>query len=312
MKVPVFDGASVFEIVTPALAIERVRDGFVRHFEGAWSMPAKVYLDSGPHGDFRAMPALGDGIALLKWVTSFPGNPHRGLPTVTGTILLSDALTGELRAVVDGRAVTALRTGAAAAIAALALARPGAKSVGLIGCGSHGRWAAKCLAAAGYGPGICNDVDPDTAARLADEIGWRRGTREEAASCDVVTLVTPGHETVLNAADLTPGIHINALGADGPGKLEIDLDATTRCHIFCDEWTQAVHGGEIHACVDKGLVTRADVTELGAVLAGEAEGRRSDEEMTLFDSTGLAIQDLAVSLAVLERADGLTRSTIEL
>lgn len=124
MKIPVYDGASILEIVTPEAAIERVRDGFVRHFEGAWTMPAKVYLESAPHGDFRAMLARGDGIALLKWVTSFPTNPIRGLPTVTGTILLSDAGTGELRAVVDGRAVTALRTGAAAAVAARALGRP--------------------------------------------------------------------------------------------------------------------------------------------------------------------------------------------
>jgi alanine dehydrogenase len=312
MSIPVFDGTSVFEIVTPAAAIERVRDGFVRHHQGAWSMPAKVYLESAPHGDFRAMPARGDGIALLKWVTSFPSNPQRGLPTVTGTILLSDAETGELRAVVDGRAVTALRTGAAAAVAARALGWAGAESVGLIGCGSHGRWAAKCLVAAGYGPGICCDVDPDTAERLAGELGWRSGTREEAASCDVVTLVTPGHETVLHSADLRRGVHINALGADGPDKLEIDLDATIRCRIFCDEWTQAVHGGEIHAAVGKGLVTRADVTEIGAVLAGGSEGRRSDDEMTLFDSTGLAIQDLAVSLAVLEGADDVTPSTVEL
>src|SRR5207253_9394638 len=101
-------------------------------------MPAKVYLESPPHGDFRAMPARGGGLALLKWVTSFPGNPARGLPTVTGVICLSDADTGEPLVLMDARSVTALRTGAAAAVASRALARDDARSAGLIGCGLHG------------------------------------------------------------------------------------------------------------------------------------------------------------------------------
>ena len=120
-------------------------------------MPAKVYLDAPPDGDFRAMPARGDGFALLKWVTSFPGNPARGLPVVTGALLLSSAETGELLAIMDCAAVTSLRTGAAAAVSAQALAREDAESVGLIGCGVNGAWAARCLAAAGYSSGVCFD-----------------------------------------------------------------------------------------------------------------------------------------------------------
>src|SRR5947209_13019801 len=113
-------------------------------------MPPKVYLESPPFGDFRAMPARGDGFGLLKWVTSFPDNPARGLPTVTGLICLSDAGTGELLMLLDARSVTALRTGAVAAVATAALARDGAARVGLVGCGLHGRWAARCLAASGF------------------------------------------------------------------------------------------------------------------------------------------------------------------
>jgi ornithine cyclodeaminase/alanine dehydrogenase-like protein (mu-crystallin family) len=262
-------------------------------------MPSKVYLQSPPHGDFRAMPASGDGLALLKWVTSFPDNRAKGLPVVTGTILVSDAVTGEWRALIDGTAVTALRTGAAAAIATQALAASGARTAGIVGCGLHGRWAALCLVAAGYTDGVCADVDDEAAKTLAEELGWSAGTTADALGCDVATLVTPGHDPVVSARNLRPGLHINALGADGSGKAEMTTDAVAACHVFCDEWAQASHGGELTGAVEEGLITRADVTEIGAVLTGRGEGRREDAETTLFDSTGLAIQDLAIVRAVL-------------
>jgi len=121
-KLPVLDYDAVLRAVSPADAIDRVRDAFIRFHAGEWKMPAKLYLESPPHGDFRAMPALGGGLAILKWVTSFPGNPARGLPTVTGVICVSDASTGEPLMLLDARSVTALRTGAVAAVAAQALA----------------------------------------------------------------------------------------------------------------------------------------------------------------------------------------------
>ena len=124
-RIPVLDHEAVLAAVGPEAAIERVREAFVRFHRGEWEMPAKVYLPSPPHGDFRAMPARGDGLALLKWVTSFPENPARGLPTVTGIVCLSSAEDGEPLMLLDARAVTALRTGAVAAVAAGALAREG-------------------------------------------------------------------------------------------------------------------------------------------------------------------------------------------
>ena len=262
-------------------------------------MPPKVYLDA-PEGDFRAMPAMGAGLAILKWVTSFPGNPARGLPVVMGTICVSSADDGLPLALVDARAVTALRTGAVAAVAAQELAREDAHTAGIVGCGLHGAWAARCLAAAEYGPGVCFDPDPDAAGALAGELGWEAGAREEALACDVVTCVTPGHEPVVRRADLRPGLHLSMLGADGPGKAEMEIEAVADCALFCDEWTQASHGGELTGAVEAGLVRREDVTELGAVLTGAAAGRTSPDSVTLFDSTGLAIQDLAVCRAVLD------------
>jgi ornithine cyclodeaminase/alanine dehydrogenase-like protein (mu-crystallin family) len=244
------------------------------------------------------MPALGGGFAMLKWISSFPGNPAaHGLPTVMGVVCLSDAATSAPRMLLDARAVTALRTGAVAPVAAAALARDGAASVGVIGCGLHGAWAARCLAAAGYGPGVCADPRPEAAAALAEELGWSAGDRRAALASDVVCCVTPGHEPVVEAADLRPGLHLNMLGADGPGKAEATVDAVARCALFCDEWEQASHGGELTGAVEEGVVARADVTDLGAVLAGDAAGRPDDDAVTLFDSTGLAIQDLAIAIA---------------
>jgi ornithine cyclodeaminase/alanine dehydrogenase-like protein (mu-crystallin family) len=263
-------------------------------------MPAKLYLHSPPFGDFRAMPARGGGVALLKWITSFPGNPARGLPTVMGVICLSDAETGAPLMLLDARAVTALRTGAVAAVATQVLAAETARTVGIIGCGLHGAWTARCLAAAGYGAGVCADPRREVATELADELGWSVGSREEAARCDVVCCVTPGAEVVIDAGDLRAGLHLNMLGADGPGKAEATVGAVASCSLFCDEWHQASHGGELTGAITAGLVTREQVTELGAVLAGEAAGRPrvgGDQVVTLFDSTGLAIQDLAVARA---------------
>ena len=296
----VFPQDLVLQALDPAEAIERVRDGFVEYAGNEWQMPPKVYLDASPNGDFRAMPAKGAGLAILKWVTSFPGNPQAGLPVVMGMICVSSAETGEPLALIDVRAVTALRTGAVAAVAAQELARENASSVGMIGCGLHGAWAARCLAAAEFGPGVCFDVDPEAAGVLAGELGWEAGAREDALACDIVTCVTPGHEPVVGAGDLHQGVHLNMLGADGPGKAEVELDAIERCRLFCDEWAQASHGGELTGAVKDGRVAREDVTELGAVLTGKAEGRTGADEMTLFDSTGLAIQDLALCHAVLE------------
>jgi len=298
VSVPVLGHDAVLAAVSPAQAIEHVRAAFAAHHAGAWTMPTKVYLDAPPHGDFRAMPALGGGFAMLKWISSFPGNPaaHR-LPTVMGVVCLSDAATSEPRMLLDARAVTALRTGAVAAVAARALARAGATSVGVIGCGLHGAWAARCLAAAGYGPGVCADPRGEAATALAGELGWSAGGRADALACDVVCCVTPGHEPVVGAGDLRPGLHLNMLGADGPGKAEATVDAVARCALFCDEWEQASHGGELTGAVEAGAIARADVTELGAVLAGAAAGRADAEAVTLFDSTGLAIQDLAIAIA---------------
>ncbi len=303
--VPFFSGAAVMEAVSPLEAYDAVREAFVAHARGEWTMQPKLYVTNYPAGDFRAMPALGGGHALLKWVTSFPGNPARGLPTVTGLVLLSNAETGQLEAMLDAAAVTALRTAAAGVIAADALARPDASTAAVVGCGVNGAETARMLDARGAAP-IVWDVDRERLAATAERLGVRpAASLEEALAADVVITVTPGREALYGEGSLRPGQHVSLMGADGPGKAEIAAAELARGRLFCDEWEQASHGGELAAAVEAGLVGRDDVTDLGAVLSDPALGRRSGDEVTLFDSTGLAIQDLAIAKAALANADEL-------
>jgi ornithine cyclodeaminase/alanine dehydrogenase-like protein (mu-crystallin family) len=292
--VPVLSREAVFAAVSPLEAYDAVRDAFVAHHRGEWSMPPKVYVTNYPAGDFRAMPALGGGHALLKWVTSFPGNPARGLPTVTGVVLLSNAETGALEAVLDAAAVTALRTAAAGVIALDTLAGESA-SVAVVGCGVNGAETARMLATRGAPP-LVWDVDAMRRTTVAQELGARvAGSLDDALACDAVITVTPGSTVLYDDGSLRPGQHVSLMGADGPGKAEVAVAELARARLFCDDWEQASHGGELTAAVTAGRVTRDDVTTIGAVLAGDAEGRRDEAEVTLFDSTGLAIQDLAIA-----------------
>jgi alanine dehydrogenase len=308
--IPFFSGSQVREAVSPERALEAVRQAFVAYARGEWTMPPKVYVPAYPAGDFRAMPALGAGHALLKWVTSFPGNPAQGLPTVTGLVLLSDASNGMMRAAFDAGAVTALRTGAAAVLAAEVLGSSGTAAV--IGAGVNGEAAAETFVARGT-PVQLWDVDSARAREVANRIGADvAASREDALAADLLVTVTPGREIVLPGGSLREGQHVSLMGADGPGKAEIAVEELKRARVFCDDWEQASHNGELMHAVEAGVMTRADVTQLGDVLNGSAAGRSSDGEITVFDSTGLAIQDLAITLAALERADDLDLPRIEL
>ena len=310
MAVPFFAARDVEAAVPPRRAYAAVREAFVAHARGEWTMQPKLYVTSYPAGDFRAMPALGGGHALLKWVTSFPGNPTRGLPTVSGLVVLSDASTGLVEAVLDAGAVTALRTGAAAALAAETLGRPGVAAV--VGAGVNGRACAQSAKAEGRDV-LLWDVDRERTRAVAAELGVGvASSLDEALAADVVVTVTPGKEILLGEGSLRPGQHVSLMGADGPGKAEIAVAEIARARAFCDEWEQASHGGELAAAVEAGAIERADVTELGRVLTDDADGRRADDEITIFDSTGLAIQDLAIAIAAYERAGELELQRLEL
>jgi alanine dehydrogenase len=312
VSIPIFAGADVERAVAPHEAYEAVKAAFIAHARGEWTMQPKLYVTNYPAGDFRAMPALGGGHALLKWVTSFPGNPAKGLPTVTGLVILSNAETGQLEALFDAAAVTALRTAAAGVIAAQTLARAGAETVAVIGCGVNGAETARMFRALGSDV-IVWDVDGARASAVADYLGARvAASLAEALDGDIVVTVTPGKDVLFPAGSLRIGQHVSLMGADGPGKAEMAVEELDRADLFCDDWEQASHGGELAAGVAAGVVTRDRVTELGRVLAGQADGRRSAEDITVFDSTGLAVQDLAIAIAAYAKADGLDLPRLEL
>jgi len=310
--IPVFRASDVERAVSPHEAYDAVRAAFEAHARGTWSMPSKTYVTNYPAGDFRAMPAIGDGHAVLKWVTSFPGNPPKGLPTVTGLVLLSDAEEGTLLALFDAAAVTALRTAAAGVLAADTLCRSEASSYAVIGAGINGAETARMLVAHGVVPLIW-DLDEGRRRFVAERIGAQEATSAaEALASEVVVTVTPGAAVLYPEGSLEPGQHVSLMGADGPGKAEVAIAELSRAHLFCDDWEQASHGGELAAGVAAGVVTQDTVTELGAVLIGDADGRRSAGDVTLFDSTGLAIQDLAIAKAAFTKASELELQQIEL
>jgi alanine dehydrogenase len=310
--IPFFAGDAVRAAVSPERAVDAVRDAFVFYARGEWTMPPKVYVPAYPAGDFRAMPALGGGHALLKWVTSFPGNPAQGLPTVTGLVLLSDASNGMLTAVLDAAAVTALRTGAAAVLAAETLGRRDAATAAVIGAGVNGEATAKTFVARGRRV-LVWDLDAARAATVAERIGAKAAaSREDALAADLLVTVTPGRDIVLAEGSLRPGQHASLMGADGPGKAEIAVAELARARAFCDDWEQASHNGDLVHATEAGVLGRDDVQQLGDVLLETAAGRQTDDDITVFDSTGLAIQDLAIALAAMERAGELDLPTIAL
>jgi ornithine cyclodeaminase/alanine dehydrogenase-like protein (mu-crystallin family) len=201
--------------------------------------------------------------------------------------------------------VTALRTGAAAVLAAETLAREDARTAAVVGAGVNGQAAARTFLARGSAVAIWDVAEP-RAQKVAAELGCDVApSREAALAADIVVTVTPGREVIFGAGDLQPGQHVSLMGADGPGKAEIADEELARAHVFCDDWEQASHNGDLGHAVDAGAVRRDDVTELGAVLTGAATGRADADEITVFDSTGLAIQDLAIAIAALDRLGDL-------
>ena len=298
---------------TPAV-VDAVADAFAAADRGDVVMPAKSYVDLPRYeGDFRAMPAYVDGgewdAAGLKWVNSHPNNPERfDLPTVMGVMVYSDPETARPLAVLDGRELTRLRTGAAAAVATDHLAVEGASSLGLVGAGAQSY--AQLAAIATVRPierVVVADADPEAAAAFveaaSDRFDVRAGTADEAAGCDVVSTTTPVEEPIVARSAVGKRTHLNAMGADAAGKHELADDLLADATVVIDDWEQCVHSGEINVPWAAGLLDEDSIhAELGAVVAGRAAGRTPATGVTVFDSTGLAVQDVAAARVIYDRA----------
>jgi len=306
-------GKDIAETVTMEDIVPAVEHVFKEYAEGKVIMPAKIYLDVPGHGDFRAMPAYvpSVGTSGIKWVNVHPNNPEQGLPTVMATILLNDPGTGQLLAVMDGTYVTDMRTGAAGGVAAKYLAKRAA-TVGLVGSG-HQAWTQMLAYQVVFGPKIKLvkvwsrhlEHSQALAGRIERFLGYEAeavAAPQEACAADIVATTTPAREPIVRPEWIKPGTHINAIGADAPGKQELFSDLTVKARAYVDSVEQASHSGEINVPLSQGVLSvKMLAGTIGQVIAGKAPGRKGDE-ITIFDSTGLSIQDMAVAHLAYERA----------
>jgi alanine dehydrogenase len=294
-------------LATVDMAVAACEHTFACHGRGETVMPPKVYLELAHHeGDFRAMPAYLEGSAGVKWVNSHPENPHRhNLPAVMALFILSDPATALPIAVMDATLLTSMRTGAAAAVASKHLANPSPRTVSFIGCGAQARHVLDAHRAV-FGEGftvLAADVSRRAAEEFADRADGRAVAIEEAAEADVVCTATPSKAPLVRRAWIRPGTHINAMGADAHGKQELDPQILRDARLFLDDMEQACGSGEVNVPLAKGELSRDDITgTLGQVVAGRLGGRRTPEDITVFDSTGLAVQDVALARRIYEAA----------
>ncbi len=304
----ILTGTELRGLLDATSALAAVEQAFAEHGRGETIMPPKVYLPLESFGgDFRAMPVCAGTAAGVKWVNAHPENPERhGLPAVMAVFVYSDPETALPLAIMDATYMTAIRTGAAAAVATKYLAPSGARRLGLIGCGAQARTVLACHA----------EVMPLDEVLLADrseqaskklmaefpDLPCRRAEISQAATADVVCTMTPSRAPIVRAAWVSGDTHINAMGADAPGKQELDPEILRKARVFLDDTEQATESGEVNVSLRQGQLRREAIAgTLGRVVAGLLSGRQGGG-VTVFDSTGLAAQDLAVARAVYRQA----------
>ena len=311
----VLTGSEVMQVLDMNLALAAAQEAFQAYGEGRVNMPPKSYLQLA-QGDFRAMYGeifLPDAhICGLKWVNVHPGNPHRGLLTVMAKIILNDPETGLEFADLDGTHVTDFRTGAAGGLAAKYLAREDASRLGLVGAGAQAcTQLAAVLKVRSIQEVVVFDRHLAHAQKFADYVTVTYGVAARAVAnardavwgMDIVTTTTPSEQPVVFRDWVSPGTHINAIGADAAGKEELDPAILQAAKIVVDDWAQASHSGEINVPLAQGKIKAEQIYgSLGEIAAAKKPGRTGPEEITVFDSTGLIIQDLALGYAVYRRA----------
>lgn len=316
MKVRLIPRSEVEGLLNISEAIDAVEEAFRAKGLGKVQMLPKSYVFFREHGgDFRVMPAYLEelGAAGVKVVNAHPGNPEKhDLPSVMATILLLSPETGAPLAIMDGTLITNIRTGAASAVATKHLAREDSKIVAMVGAGAQARTQLVALnEVLDIAEVRVEDVVPGKAKQYAGELSGQLGldikpidtTEEAVRGADVVVTVTPRRSPLVVDDWIPDGVLINAIGADAPGKQELDPKILKRAKIVVDDWEQALHSGEVNVPLSKGIITRDDIyADIGEVVAGKKPGRTSDDEVTVFDSTGLAVQDIAVAWRVYQKA----------
>ena len=290
-----------------------VEKAFLLRERGKTVMPGKIYLELPEYGgDFRAMPAFIDDSAGIKWVSVYPENHNYGLPVVMAVITLCHPATGYPVAIMDGTHITGMRTGAAGGIAVKYLARRESSIIGMVGTGRQAE--TQLMAIKQVLPSIRQvkafSPDEKSCRRFVRKMGERLNldirpvaSVAEAAAADVVVTTTYATGPVVLKEHVRPGTHINAIGADAPGKQELESSLLPGTRIVVDDLEQAGHSGEINLPLARGEISIANIHgTLGEIVVGAAVGRENDQEITIFDSTGLAIQDLICAKHVYEKA----------
>ncbi len=288
-------------------SIKAVEETFREYGRGKVQMPPKIYLHLDKFsGDFRAMPAYVEKLdkCVLKWVNVHPRNPKSGLPAVMAVNILSNPRNGFPLCIMDATFATSIRTGAAGAVAAKYLARKNSKVVALVGCGVQARTQLKALqeifslkeAKVWANDSACvrSFIKEMKTTRL--KLTAAKTVKECVRDADIVVTTTPSRRPLVKLKYLKKSAHINAIGADAPGKEELEPAILKKAKLVVDSWEQACHSGEINVSFSKGLISKRDVyANLGEIVAGKKKGRTSPNELTVFDSTGLAIQDVALA-----------------
>lgn len=310
----------VKSVLTMEDAIPAVESAIAEHGLGNVQMPPKSYLYY-EHGDLRTMPAYIKKLEAtgVKIVNSHPGNPEKGLPSVMAVIILNSVETGAPLALMGGTYLTAVRTGAVGGIAAKYLARRNSKAVGIIGAGTQARTQVMALAKI-FDLDVVRVLDKSQARAMAFVSDVRSfldcdcvpvSDGRDACDCDILITATPSREPVVRSDWVMEGTHINAIGADAPGKHELDPRLLRRAKVVVDDLSQAIHSGEVNVPISRGEYRSDEIhAQLGEIVAGKMPGREDDREITIFDSTGLAIQDIAVASLVYRKAKDLRIGTV--
>jgi len=310
----ILDRKTVLSLLNMKSTVQAVEKVFGEYGRGQALMPPKIYLDLPQfNGDFRAMPAFAQsaGKASLKWVNTHGNNVKYGLPAVMAVVILNDPKTGFPLSIMDGTLLTSFRTGAAGAVAAKYLARPESSTVALVGCGAQARTQLLALREVFKikAVNIWGKEKPIVDKFLKDmnfsgeKLSAFVSVEECVAGADIIVTTTPSRKPVVESAWVKSGTHINAIGADAAGKQELDSNIFKKAKIVVDDYGQASHSGEINVPVSKGILGKKDIhAELGQIVCGAKKGRTSPQEITIFDSTGLAIQDLAMADLVYRHA----------
>lgn len=313
-KTLILTNSQVQRLIDMPSVLKVIENAFMLYGKNLVRMPAKIYLHLDKYaGDFRAMPAYIEGMDAcgIKWVNVYPDNKKYGLPSVMAVIILNDPHTGFPLAIMDGTYITNLRTGASGGVAAKYLANKDSSKVSLVGCGNQAQTQLMALHQI-FKIRLVSiyDRDPHQAAAFIEKMHFlgikiKSCTSREDCVCgaDILVTTTPSRKPIIKSEWIGPGMHINAIGADAKGKEELEPAILKKAKVIVDDGIQAMHSGEINVPIAKKIIKETDIyADLGEIIAGKKKGRASKDEITVFDSTGVAIGDVLVADYVYKEA----------